>query len=119
MHNCLCVSLLQILELGKASSVNKDPLQTYGRLEDKASALNEELRAVREALDRASREQGYTCVRLKRDCDALERAAYSSVKQPLLRPEVRATASTAHELCPNAQVCFPYAFLILHPHPLL
>ncbi|XP_066537706.1 HAUS augmin-like complex subunit 3 isoform X2 [Hoplias malabaricus] len=79
--------LLQILELGQVSDQCKDPLLTYGRLEDRASCLHEELLAVREALNRATCEQGYTAERLTRDHDALDRAAYSLVMQPLLRPQ--------------------------------
>ncbi|KAI4884978.1 hypothetical protein NFI96_020253 [Prochilodus magdalenae] len=95
--------LLQVLELGHISDECKDPLQTFGRLDAKASGLHQELLSVREALERASREQGYTGVRLERDCDALERAAYSHIVQPHLRPQVRATATPAQELCPNSQ----------------
>ncbi|KAL7875744.1 hypothetical protein AOLI_G00107070 [Acnodon oligacanthus] len=94
--------LLQVLELGQTSEC-KDPLQTFGRLEAKASGLLEELCSVREALERASREQGYAGVRLERDRDALESAAYSLIMQPFMRPQVRATATPVQELCPNAQ----------------
>ncbi|XP_017574256.1 HAUS augmin-like complex subunit 3 isoform X1 [Pygocentrus nattereri] len=94
--------LLQVLELGQTSEC-KDPLQTFGRLEAKASGLLEELLSVREALERASREQGYAGVRLERDRDALESAAYSLIMQPLVRSQVQATATPVQELCPNAQ----------------
>lgn len=95
--------LLRILELGKVTDECKDPLQTYGKLEAEASGLQRDLLSVHEALDRASREQGYFGARLERDRDSVERAAYSLIVQPLLRPQVRATATPAQELCPNAQ----------------
>ncbi|XP_022534202.2 HAUS augmin-like complex subunit 3 isoform X5 [Astyanax mexicanus] len=79
--------LLQILELGKVTDEFKDPLQTYGKLEAEASGLQRELLSVHEALDRASREQGYFGARLERDRDSVERAAYSLIVQPLLRPQ--------------------------------
>ncbi|TSN12228.1 HAUS augmin-like complex subunit 3 [Bagarius yarrelli] len=94
--------LLQMLELGKLSEC-KDPLHTYGRLEAEASSLQEDLVSVHDALERAAKEQGYSSVRLEHDLDALERSAYSNIVQPLLRPQVCATATPALELCPNAQ----------------
>lgn len=104
--------LLQMLELGKLSECN-DPLLTYGRLEAEASSLQEELVSVHHALERAAQEQGYCSVRLEHDRDTLERSAYSDIVQPLLRPQVCATATPAQELCPNAQVCFTHTFLVL------
>lgn len=94
-----------MLELGKQSEC-KDPLLTYGRLEVEASSLHEELASVNDALEMAAQEQGYSSARLQHDHSALERSAYSHIVQPLLRPQVRATATPAQELCPNAQVCF-------------
>ncbi|KAI5629834.1 HAUS augmin-like complex subunit 3, partial [Silurus asotus] len=94
--------LLHMLELGDLSQC-KDPLLTYGRLEAKASSLQKELASVQDALGRAAQEQGYCSVRLERDRDALERSTYSDIVQPLLRPQVRAIATPAPELCPNAQ----------------
>lgn len=114
------VRLLQMLELDKLSEC-KDPILTYGRLEAEASSLQEELASVHDALERAAQEQGYSGMRLEHDHDALERSAYSDIVQPLLRPQVRATATPAQELCPNAQVCFPHLLLflvlvaVLHP----
>lgn len=99
-----------MLEIGKPSEC-KDPLLTYGRLEVEASSLHEELLSVHDALEMAAQEQGYNSVRLEHDHNALERLAYSDIVQPLLRPQVRATATPAQELCPNAQVCFPYTCL--------
>lgn len=106
----VCLRLLQMLELGKPSEC-KDPLLTYGRLEAEASSLQKELMSVHDALERAAQEQGYSCVRLEHDRDALERSAYSDIVQPLLRPQVRAIATPARELCPNAQVRLPHTFL--------
>ncbi|MCJ8731348.1 hypothetical protein PDJAM_G00198570 [Pangasius djambal] len=94
--------LLQMLELGKLSEC-KDPLLTYGRLEAEAASLQKELVSVHNALERAAQEQGYSGVRLEHDHDALERSAYSDIVQPLVRPQVCATATPAQELCPNAQ----------------
>ncbi|KAK3567699.1 hypothetical protein QTP86_021632 [Hemibagrus guttatus] len=96
------IRLLQMLELGKLSEC-KDPLLTFGRLEAEASSLQKDLMSVRDALERAAQEQGYSSVRLEHDRDALERSAYSDIVQPLLRPQVCATATPAQELCPNAQ----------------
>ncbi|XP_051993841.1 HAUS augmin-like complex subunit 3 [Xyrauchen texanus] len=95
--------LLQILELGKASTEREDPFQTYGRLEVAASNLQGELITVQEALEGARREQAYTGARLERDRDAIDQVAYSDIVQPLLRPQVCATATSALELCPHAQ----------------
>ncbi|GAA6094262.1 HAUS augmin-like complex subunit 3 isoform X1 [Tachysurus ichikawai] len=94
--------LLQMLELGKLSEC-KDPLLTYERLEAEASSLQKDLVSVHGALERAAQEQGYISARLEHDRDALERSAYSDIVQPLLRPQVCATATPAQELCPNAQ----------------
>ncbi|XP_017328056.1 HAUS augmin-like complex subunit 3 isoform X1 [Ictalurus punctatus] len=94
--------LLQMLELGKLSEC-KDPILTYGRLEAEASSLQKELVSVQDSLERAAQEQGYSGARLEHDRDALERSAYSDIVQPLLRPQVCATATPAQELCPNAQ----------------
>lgn len=101
-----------MLELGKLSEC-KDPLLTFGRLEAEASSLQKDLVSVRDALERAAQEQGYSSMRLEHDRDALERSAYSDIVQPLLRPQVCATATPAQELCPNAQVCFPHIILFL------
>ncbi|XP_056317285.1 HAUS augmin-like complex subunit 3 [Danio aesculapii] len=95
--------LLQMLELGKASTNREDPFQTYSKLETAASNLQEDLVNVQEALDGARQEQAYTGARLERDRDALDQVAYSDIVQPLLRPQVCATATPALELCPHAQ----------------
>ncbi|XP_048039861.1 HAUS augmin-like complex subunit 3 isoform X1 [Megalobrama amblycephala] len=95
--------LLQMLEMGKASMEREDPFQTYGRLETAASNLQEHLITVQEALDGARREQAFTGARLEHDRDALDQVAYSDIVQPLLRPQVCATATPALELCPHAQ----------------
>lgn len=95
--------LLQMLELGKASTNREDPFQTYSKLETAASKLQEDLITVQEALDGARQEQAYTGARLERDRDALDQVAYSDIVQPLLRPQVCATATPALELCPHAQ----------------
>lgn len=94
-----------MLEMGKASTEREDPFQTYGRLETAASNLQEHLVTVQEALDGARREQAFTGARLEHDRDALDQVAYSDIVQPLLRPQVCATATPALELCPHAQVC--------------
>ncbi|XP_050971981.1 HAUS augmin-like complex subunit 3 isoform X1 [Labeo rohita] len=95
--------LLQILELGKAPTEREDPFQTYSRLETAAFTLQEDLVNVQEALDGAKREQAYAGARLESDRDALDQVAYSDIVQPLLRPQVCATATPALELCPHAQ----------------
>ncbi|XP_076829847.1 HAUS augmin-like complex subunit 3 isoform X2 [Brachyhypopomus gauderio] len=82
-----CSRLLHMLELGKVPGECKDPLQTYGRLEEEASGLNGELVSVGEALERAVCEQSYAAARLERDRESLERTAYSHIMQPLLRPQ--------------------------------
>ncbi|NP_001070639.1 HAUS augmin-like complex subunit 3 [Danio rerio] len=79
--------LLQMLELGKASTNREDPFQTYSKLETAASKLQEDLITVQEALDGARQEQAYTGARLERDRDALDQVAYSDIVQPLLRPQ--------------------------------
>ncbi|KAI2662787.1 HAUS augmin-like complex subunit 3 [Labeo rohita] len=93
----------QILELGKAPTEREDPFQTYSRLETAAFTLQEDLVNVQEALDGAKREQAYAGARLESDRDALDQVAYSDIVQPLLRPQVCATATPALELCPHAQ----------------
>lgn len=95
--------LLQMLEMGKASTEREDPFQTYGWLETAASNLQENHVNVQEALDGARREQAFTGAQLESDRDALDQVAYSDIVQPLLRPQVCATATSALELCPHAQ----------------
>uniref|UniRef100_A0A8C2EBX0 HAUS augmin-like complex, subunit 3 n=1 Tax=Cyprinus carpio TaxID=7962 RepID=A0A8C2EBX0_CYPCA len=95
--------LLQMLELGKAPTEKEDPFQTYSRLETAAFKLQEDLVTVQEALDGARREQAYNGARLESDRDALDQVAYSDIVQPLLRPQVCATATPALEFCPHAQ----------------
>lgn len=102
---CLSFRFLQMLEVSKASTEREDPFQTYSRLETAASNLQEHLVAVQEALDGARREQAFTGARLERDRDVLDQVVYSDIVQPLLRPQVCATATPALELCPHAQVC--------------
>lgn len=94
-----------MLEMGKASTEREDPFQTYGWLETAASNLQENHVNVQEALDGARREQAFTGAQLESDRDALDQVAYSDIVQPLLRPQVCATATSALELCPHAQVC--------------
>lgn len=112
---CVYLRLLQMLELGKLSEC-KDPILTYGRLEAEASSLQKELVSVQDSLERTAQEQGYSGARLEHDRDALERSAYSDIVQPLLRPQVCATATPAQELCPNAQVRFSTHLSVSHPH---
>lgn len=102
---CSSFRLLQMLEMGKTSTEREDPFQTYSRLETAVSNLQEHLVTVQEALDGARREQAFTGARLEHDRDALDQVAYSDIVQPLLRPQVCATATPALELCPHAQVC--------------
>lgn len=104
--------MLQILELGKAPTEREDPFQTYSRLETAAFTLQEDLVNVQEALDGAKREQAYAGARLESDRDALDQVAYSDIVQPLLRPQVCATATPALELCPHAQVCFSVLYFL-------
>lgn len=99
-----------MLELGKAPKEKEDPFQTYSRLETAAFKLQEDLVTVHEALDGARREQAYTGARLESDRDALNQVAYSDIVQPLLRPQVCATATPALEFCPHAQVCLSVLF---------
>lgn len=98
--------LLQILE--RASDKGRaEPFRTYESLEQAAHQVAADLRATRDALAGAAREQHYTVARLKGDCEALHRAMYTDLQQLKLGPQVCPLGTTDQELlCPNAQVGF-------------
>lgn len=108
----MCHRLLQILDSVSDHS-RSEPFRTYEALDQAASDLAGNMRATRDALGGAGREQRYTAARLNGDCDALHRAMYTELQQLVLGPQVCPTAITDQELlCPNAQVgVFPFLHL--------
>uniref|UniRef100_A0A3P8V2M1 HAUS augmin-like complex, subunit 3 n=1 Tax=Cynoglossus semilaevis TaxID=244447 RepID=A0A3P8V2M1_CYNSE len=87
--------LLQILDSVSDHS-RSEPFRTYEALDQAASDLAGNMRATRDALGGAGREQRYTAARAEGDC---------ALQQLVLGPQVRPTAITDQELlCPNAQL---------------